>query len=219
MKKLLMTVAVMGFAASIVSAQVYSQNIVGYSKTDIGAGGIDIVALQFSGMDDGVTLANSFDGLAENESVLYRFNGAGYDVYNFYGDNGWYQGAVLADDVVINKGEAVWLQGGSSAITAMQSGDVPSADSLTNSVAAGIDLTSNPYPVATRLGDLEGSALVENDAILYVFNGAGYDVYNYYGVNGWYQGATLADDVEIAVGQGFWLQSTAGGDLMFTKGF
>jgi hypothetical protein len=219
MKKLIMTAAVVACAASMVSAQVYSQNIVGYSKTDIGAGAIDIVALQFSGMDAGVTLSNAFSGLTANESVLYRFNGVSYDVYNYYGANGWYKGATPSDDVVIDKGEEGWLKGGSAADTALQAGEVPSAASLTNTVSAGIGLVANPYPVETRLGDLAGTALVSNDTIVYVFNGVSYDVYNYYGVNGWYKGATLSDDVKIAVGQGFWFKSTAGGNLVFNKGF
>ena len=220
MKKLVMTAAVLACTAAIVSAQtVTSANIVGYAKGSVDAGGIDIFTLQFSGSDEGVTLANSFEGLIENESVLYVFNGSTYDVYDYYGPvNGWYKGSTPSDDVVIPKGEAVWLKGGSAAITSMQSGEVPSTNSIAVSCVAGIAFVGNPYPVETELGDLAGTALVSSDTVLYLFNGSTYDVYDYYGpVNGWYKGSTPSDTVKIAVGQGFWLKSTAGGDLDFTR--
>jgi len=219
MKKLVLTAAVMGFAASMASAQVYSQNIVGYSKSTIGAGQIDIVSLQFSGDEDGVALGQAFSGLVSDESVLYQYNGAGYNVYDYYGENGWYKGSDLADDVVIGKGEAVWLKGGSQEVKAVQAGEVPSEDSIEVTVDSGIALVASPYPVEISLGELAGSALVSDDTVLYIFNGANYDVYDYYGENGWYKGSDLADDVKISVGQGFWLKSTQGGYLTFNKQF
>ena len=224
MKKLVMAVAALGCAASIVSAQtVTSDNIVGYAKPKaMAAGAIEILVPQFSGVSGGTTLDNAFSGLSAN-SVVYVWTGSGYLIYTYYGAaNGWYDGIFTpSGNVVIPEGAAVWLQDGGTGATPVMSGEVPSASSITNTISAGVSLVANPYPVETTLDTLSAAGGIAANDIVYVWTGAGYGIYTYYGAaNGWYDGIfTPSGNVTIPVGVGFWLSSAVGGDMVFTKTF
>lgn len=224
MKKLMMTAAVLACAASIVSAQsVTSANIVGYAKPKtIPAGSFEILVPQFSGKDGGTTLDNAFADLNEN-SVVYVWTGTGYEEYTWYGPvNGWYSKTFIpSGDVVLSEGTAVWLKDGSSGAAPIMSGEVPSAASITNTVAAGFNLVANPYPVATTLDSISGAGGIAENDVIYVWTGMGYEEYTYYGLaNGWYSKTFVpSGSVAVPVGVGFWLSSGAGGDIIFTKNF
>jgi len=226
MKKLVLTAAVLGFAASMASAQVYSQNIVGYSKTTLAAESFEIVSLQFSGTNGVTTLGDAFSGLSEND-VVFVWTGSGYTKYTYYGpdpvDGGWFNTKwEESNDVEIPAGAAVWL----NALTvtdAVTAGQVPSDVSITVSVLAGFNLVSNPYPVAMKLSDLSAAGLSEND-VVFVWTGSGYTKYTYYGPDpvdgGWYDTKwQVSNDVVVPVGAGCWLDSAVATDLVFTKNF
>jgi hypothetical protein len=119
MKKLVMTVAVVA-CAGIVSAQVYSANIVGYAKKDLGAGAFKIVSPQFQGTGTGTTLDAAFSGVTSG-SAVYVYNGTAYDIYTYYGATyGWLDSLYGASgSVEIPVGDGCWLKsaaGGSMVI-------------------------------------------------------------------------------------------------------
>jgi hypothetical protein len=217
MKKLIMTVAVLACATSMVSAQVTSANIVGYAKKTIGDGAFVIASPQFQGTGAGTTLDNAFSGL-NNGSSVFAFNGSGYVQYDYYAGYGWYQGVNPAGSTVISAGDAVWLKDGGGGAETIMSGEVPSAASITNTLQVGFNLVANPYPVALKLSDIPTASLSNGDSA-FVFTGSGYVQYDYYAGYGWYQGVNPAGSTTIPVGSGFWLSTAAGGDLVFSKSF
>ena len=214
MKKLGITVAVLACVTSMVSAEtVTSANIVGYSKSDIDAGMVEIMAPQFfQSSTNGITLGEAFEGL-EDLSKAYAWTGDdGYAIYTFFGGD-WYLGSTISNDFLIESGTAIWIQGAGTMATAMISGEVPDAEEINVPVVAGVNLIANPYPTVLTLGEL----VVSNLDVLHVWGG-GYTSYTFYdGV--WYNGSTASNDVEIPVGIGFWLESSTAGTLTFTKKF
>jgi subtilase family serine protease len=214
-----MTVAVVA-CAGIVSAQVYSSNIVGYAKKSLPAGSFQIVSPQFLQSGGGaMTLGEAFAGAAD-QSVVFAWTGSGYTTYTYFAGYAWYDGAFnVADGVVINAGAAVWLKGGSSAATPIMAGEVEGGASVSVNITAGFNLIANPYPVALALGDIDTAGLTDQD-VIFAWNGAGYDTYTYFAGYAWYDGAfNVADGVEIAVGDGFWLKAGTTGTLTFNKNF
>ncbi len=220
MKKLVMTVAVLACAASVFAQTVTSANIVGYSKADISAGGLQMLSAQFSGSAGGVTLDNAFSGL-DSGAIVYAWSGTGYDVYTYYGATyGWYDALFApAGSVTINSGSAVWVKDAGAGVTTIMSGEVPSTNSVDVSVSVGLNMIANPYPVALTLDDIP-AGLTSGD-IVYAWNGAGYDVYTYYGAAyGWYDALFApAGSVEIGVGKGVWLSAQSAATLTFNKAF
>ena len=219
MKKLITTVAVLGCAAVVTAQTVTSANMVGYAKNTQPAGGFSMVApAQFAGTAGGVTLDEALSGIVGGDKI-YVFNGAAYDIYEYYAGYGWFDGLFdPAGDVVISEGTAIWVTGAASAVTIM-SGEVPSAASVTNAVVAGFNLISNPYPVALALDDIDLTDFVGSEKV-YVFNGAAYDIYEYYAGYGWFDGLfDPAGSVQVPVGAGFWLSMSNAGSVVFNKLF
>jgi hypothetical protein len=218
MKKLLMTAAVLACAASIVSAQtVSSANIVGYSKKALTSGQFLMVSPQFQGTAAGTTLGEAFVG-QNDQSVVFTWDGSVYTKYTYYAGFAWYDNAFQdSDNVLIGEGDAVWLADSSGGADAIMSGEVPSADSITNSLVVGFNMVANPYPVALQLGDIPTASLTDQD-VIFTWDGATYTKYTYYAGFAWYDNAfTDSTTVEIAVGDGFWLDSAAGGSLILDK--
>ncbi len=218
MKKLVMTAAVLGFAASVVSAQVYSENIVGYAKNTLPSAGFSLVApAQFGGAAGEVTLDNAFSGVAGGDKV-YVYNGTTYDIYSYFEGYGWFDSLFNpAGSVALSAGDAVWYQGAASAVV-MMAGEVPSSTSIQVAVSTGFNLVSNPYPVAMALDDIDVSGFAGNEKV-YVYNGTTYDIYTYFAGYGWFDSLfNPAGGVEVPVGQGFWLEASAG-QIVFNKQF
>jgi len=213
MKKLVLTAAVMGFAASMASAQVYSQNIVGYSKQEISAGSFMILANQFFGENEAsVTIDEAFGASLPEDSELYVWNGSGYNNYAYWDWNGGWSDASSLDpvgDVEIERGDALWVKNaGSSSEIVVFSGNVSLSNSTTNSLAVGFNMVANPYPTAVALDNLNINP--QEDDELYVWDGSGYNNYVYWDWNGGWSDASTLDavgDVEIPVGVGFWYKT------------
>ena len=218
MKKLLMTVAVLGCVATMVSAQtVTSANIVGYSKKAMPLNSIDIVSPQFlAGDAGGISLDDAFGGMSDSTSI-YAWDGGAYSLYTYYEGYGWFDPSfVAAGGVLIGQGDGVWLQSGTVAADVIMSGEVSLAGSITNTLIVGINMVANPYPVSMRLSEIPEVSLSDGD-VVYLWSGS-YSVYTFYVGYGWFDPSFVAaDDVQVGVGQGFWLSSAAGGDLVFDK--
>ena len=221
MRKTLL-IAAAALASSVISsqAQVYSQNIVGYVNIPLTAGVLQVVApaLDLDGTGTNNTVGTVFG--TNNPTigdVVYVFNGLGYDTLNFktagHGSTvaNWYLGANIDNSYPINPGESVFYAPAATE-TNTQVGIVMQGTNLTNAylAAAGqISLVASIVPI----GGGVTTALTYNPSIgdvIYIYNGAGYDTYNYktagHGstVGNWYNGATIVEP-QIAVGSGFWL--------------
>src|SRR5438477_5934309 len=87
-KTLLLTAALTAAGALISMAQVYSVNIVGYINLTVPKG-FSMIANQLNASPDN-KLSSVIPAPPENTTV-YKFNGHGYDAFNFSADNpGWF---------------------------------------------------------------------------------------------------------------------------------
>lgn len=216
-KTLIIAAAALIGASAFAATNVTSANIVGYSKKDIAADQFLILAPQFG--ESGVALSNAFSGVSAND-VVYTWDGSIYSQYTYYGPSyGWLDSAFSpAGGTVIDLGQGVWLK--STATTnVIMSGDVPTAGSITNTLVAGtLNMIANPYPVELALDDIPTNSISSTD-IAYLWDGSIYAQYTYYGASyGWLDSAFgAAGAVTVPVGDGFWLQSAAGGEIIFDK--
>ncbi len=208
MKKTIMTAALVACAAVVAAQTVTSVNIVGYNKVELGAG-LQIIATSF---DDGENTALSVygDTLPADTIISTYLNGGGYAqssyTVNFLGVGSWSGGGAL----VIGNGVGYWIDIPSGNYTNVISGEVILDDSITNSIASGLQLLSFPYPVAVTVGTAGFTPSVDDVVSTYA-NGVGYiqSVYteNFLGIGSWSGNGDLA----IAIGQGFWYDSAGDG--------
>jgi hypothetical protein len=167
----------------------------------------------------GITLSNAFSGVTDL-SVVFTWSGSSYSDYTFYEGFGWFDPSFTpSDDVLVGQGDAVWLKMGSSGADAIMAGEVPMAGSITNTLGVGFNLVANPYPVAMTLGDIPAASVSDLD-VVFLWNGSSYEDYTFYAGFGWFDPSfNPAETIPVAVGQGFWLKSAAGGALIFDKNF
>ena len=193
-------------ALAATAAEVYSSNVVGYSKVAIQSG-FNLIGSQYvsigSNTDFDVNeLMTSQDlpGLDASfafQTVLKVWNGGGYYTYGYCADgqgteNGepsW-DGKWLLNDMsglasdTIRVGEGFWIKSDSPA-TITISGQVATNASYSANVSAGFNLLSNPYPAPLDINTMTSDNLPGLDAdfafqtILKVWNGGGYYTYGY----------------------------------------
>jgi hypothetical protein len=222
MKKLVLITAVIACAAMVMAQTVTSQNIVGYSKKAPAVDQFLMVSPQFlADTGGGMTLGEAFGGVSD-QSVIFSWNGSAYTKYTYFSAApGWFDNLFTpSDGVLIGQGDAVWLKGGSAAVDVIMAGEVPSAASITNNLVVGFNMIANPYPVALTLGDLPAASISDQD-VVFTWNGSAYTKYTYFSAApGWFDNLfTPSDSVAIPVGDGFWLDSGAGGTLILDKQF
>lgn len=222
MKKIIVALAALLVGGVAFAQTVSSANIVGYSKKTVTNDTLRIVSPQFLAADtNGIALKDAFSGLAE-ATTLYAYDG-GYTKYEYYAPT-WYNadaGYINADDVMIQQGASAWLTipANTAEVNIIMSGNVPTASSITNTAVEGLTLMANPYPVELALKDIPTNNLVEATTI-YAYDD-GYTKYEFYTPN-WYNadaGYIFADDVTIAVGDGFWVlnPTTSNIEIIFEK--
>ncbi len=145
-------------------------------------------------------------------SKVYKWNGTGYQPseYTLVFDFDLLQDVEKWDaDFSLDSGEGYWVEV-PSATSSYLNGNVPVDDAITNSIAAGFQICSYPYPVDCAITNL-GFTPSLGDKI-YVWNGTGYQSSEYTLVFDF----DLLQDVEkwdnetmvVKVGQGFWYEST-----------
>jgi hypothetical protein len=217
MKKLMMTAAVVA-CAGIVSAQVFSDNIVGYSQQTLPAGQLLIVSSQFTGDAGGTTLGAAFTDQAAGSKV-YIWTGSGYTIGTYFAGYGWFDaGFASLDATPLPAGTALWIEDAGAGSTPLALGEVPGAATVDVALINGLTMIANPYPVATLVGDLPTAGLAGGEKI-YIWNGSGYIIGTYFAGYGWFDSTFASlDAIEIPVGQGLWLESS-GGTMTFSKNF
>ena len=231
MKKTVITLAVVAFAAAAVQATTTSANIVGYYKGAKPAGEYSIIANNFGdttleamiGLNH---LASPFSASADKVSVYTP--GLGYATYALYQDFG---GAnqewrsvdsffATQGDVLVEQGSAVFFDAVASSPTTevIAAGEVPSEQYFTNNIVTGLNLLSVPFSAEVALDSLafssQGTASffsASADKISFYTPGVGYKTYylaaDFLGnVNGWYDIDTSAaptSTVSIELASGF----------------
>ena len=216
MKKTVITLAVVAFAAAAVQAQTTSANIVGYSKSSY-AGGFFISANQFLGSS---TVSEVYGDSLPANSKVYTFDGSSYTIASYGSVFVPGQGLVTQwdDDLSLSAGVGYWVET-PSATEAVVSGEVESAAAVTNSISAGFQLVSYPYPVEVTVEDLDLSP-ASGDKV-YVWDGTGYTIVSYGSVFVPGQGLVTQWDSNptIGVGQGFWYETATPQEWVANKPF
>jgi hypothetical protein len=196
-----------GVATSM--AQTYSQNVVGYYNIVIPAHHFQLVANQLKNGSDANQTNNNvstiFSGLVSdangvNNTTLYKWNGAGYNVYQYFtiadadawfgldSGNGFYDAIGNLITTPLNQGSGSFLSNPSAnAITNTVTGNVVQGTNVI-SITTGYNIYSFVPPVAGGIATTNGFANfpgtsdpndVNNDT-LYQWNGSGYNVYQYF---------------------------------------
>ena len=165
MKKLVMTVAVLACAASIVSAQtVTSANMVGYTKVNAVGGQLTMCALNFE--TGGATLQELIGTDVPNLSGLFLWDvSAGAYVTASLGSRGTW-----SPDLVLELGDAFWIQAaGSGTNELIFSGEVLITDSVIT-VPSGLAMVGYGYPVDQDWQNTQISADLPNLSGLFVWD-------------------------------------------------
>ncbi len=181
MKKLVMTAAVVA-CAGIVSAQVYSANIVGYSKVTKPANGdLNMVGVSFISTSQKLNElfppaqfeGDLFNANASDQVIAWNAGSQSYSTYVYYDASGTYGssyayldgwqeasqfGTANYANPTLPAGSAFWFKGsGSTASTLMTLGEVKTDATVTNTVVVGLQQLSNPYATANTLGTMFGT--------------------------------------------------------------
>jgi hypothetical protein len=218
MKKTVITLAVVAFAAAAVQAQTTSANIVGYSKSSY-TGGFEISAMQFDGGAAGPTAV--YGDQLPSGSKIYAWDGSAYTIASYGSVFVPGQGLVTKwnSEPSMEAGSAYWVET-SSAVDAIVAGEVNSSASVTNTISAGFSLVSYPYPVEVTVADLQLSP-ASGDKI-YIWDGSSYTIVSYGSVFVPGQGLVTQwnnPSAVISVGQGFWYETTVEQEYVVNKPF
>lgn len=182
---------------------VYSVNVVGYHKVVLPTG-FTMIANQVNGTNN--TLGALFPA-PPGGTRFYKFTGATFTTYEYFtAFNAW-----LPDgNVQLGLGEGGFIYNPSTAFTNTFAGEV-AVGSTTNPLLAGFSIKSSVLPqgggVTTTL-ELPPSG---GDRV-YKFNGASYDVYEYFSAfNAW-----LPSEPSMGVGESFFLFKSSSGNWIRT---
>jgi hypothetical protein len=235
MKKTAMIAAVLAaMAFTAQAADVYSSNIVGYTKLTVPAG-LSLSGGQFQtvgGEELDISAIVPEAGFVEGDALRF-WNGSGYQTIAYFNTlydpdtwatlgPGWGDNNQYPADRLIDLGEGFWVQcfnGGTLTI----SGEVGTNTVVT--APAGLSLVVNTSPAAFDIADLQVTGFVEGDALRF-WNGSGYQTIAYF--NTLYDPDTWANlgpgfgdnnqypaEKTVGVGEGFWAQCFNGGTITF----
>jgi hypothetical protein len=202
MKTQTLLIAAAALAAGVMSshAQVYSQNIVGYVNVPLTAG-YNLIANQLDADGTGTnnTVATVFPNGLPNKTTVSVWNGSGYNIAEYFTSSGW-SGVTPAVTAGLQPGTGFFLK-------------VPAATNIT--LVGNVITGTNTYPVISGYNILAPSAPVagtldttnnfkpNNKDIVDVWNGSGYNIYEYFTSGGW-----SPSDPQLVVGQAIFLKST-----------
>lgn len=186
-KTLLLTAAALAAGLVGASAQVYSQNIVGYANVPLKAG-FTMVANPLNATNN--HLSSLFPNAGFGDTI-YKYNGVSYDSSTFVG--------VWSPDLVLNPGEGAFYNAGvSNTVTFV--GEVLTG-SLSNNIPVGLSIRSSQVPQSDKLENMNFPAGFGDT--IYFWRSGGYVSSTYVGI--W------SPDAIPAVGEAFWVNSSAGG--------
>lgn len=168
MKKLMTAFAVC-MMAGLVSAQVESQNIVGYSTSALKGATFNMFSVQFGTVGGGGfninsgALSGDLLGAESNTDAdqvqIWDPLTSSYAVYYLYSDGFWYNfntdAAFQADyPTGLPAGTAFWYMAKGADGSATFAGEVPSTATVTKAITGGtFNMITFPYPVNAKLND------------------------------------------------------------------
>lgn len=254
-------------------AEVVSSNIVGYNKVTLSAG-LNLLASQFvlvggeqPTINDAVVVMSGQSGYDDESfdptTELRVWTGGGYDTFGWTGNlltdspnmasemgvnddslnNKWLTDSYEEAEEPLNTSLGYWLKAGSAG-TVTFSGEVPSSDTVTVQVSAGLNLVSYPWPMDVDLKNIQmnGQSGYDDESFdptteLRVWTGGGYDTYGWTGNllvdspnmasemgvsdnsldNLWLNDAYEVPDEPLPIGKGFWIKAEKAGSVTFKK--
>lgn len=199
----------------------------------------------------------------EPTTELRVWTGGGYDTFGWSGnlledspnmademgvtdhsmDNKWLNDGYEVSDLELGKATGYWIKAGSTG-TVTFSGEVPTDDTITVEISAGLNLVSFPWPMAAGMEKISvtGQSSYDDDSYeptteLRIWTGGGYDTFGWTGNllddcpnmademgitdhsmdNKWLTDSYEVSEVELAMGQGFWIKASAAGTVVFSK--
>jgi hypothetical protein len=168
-KTLLLTAALSAAGVATSMAQVYSVNAVGYVTTPL-TNGFNLISNPLRNTEpNGNQIQNLFNA-APNNTIVYLWNGAGFDQTAKDPDFGWDPANIAARDLLPGAGAFVRIPTGVAAPSITFVGEVVQGNNLTVPIVPGFNLVSSIVPqegTATTLGYVPKA----ND-ILYFWNEA-----------------------------------------------
>lgn len=236
MKKL-STVLAACMLAGFVSAQVESQNVVGYSSSALGAGKLFMLGSNFEKVTtttgEAVTLSSLVPSVAFEDfdaifvGVADEFGVVQFTTYSYLTFNdpaGWYadDNVTYAGNVSLPAGVSVWMQL-ASAQNVTANGQVRKASTGFSFAATKLTMTSSAYPIPFNPNTCVWTGAQDFDSIFVgvadAFGVVQFTNYFYLTFNdpaGWYadDNVTYAGDI-APVGAGFWVQTQ--GDVTMTQ--
>ncbi len=218
-------------------------NMIGTQFLQVGG---EPLAIATVGVLDSSMAGFDEDGVYATEMQIW--NGNGYDYYGWSGtsageymedeslNNMWLNGDFKTDDATSTAGQGFWIKA-ATAGTITLSGEVPSADSVSQDLVVGFNLVANPYPGDVQIanfGQLAASfAGFDEDGVyateMQVWNGNGYDYYGWSGTsageymedeslnNMWLDGDFKNPNKTIPFGHGVWIKTPTAGKITFTS--
>jgi hypothetical protein len=204
-KTTLLTAALIaaGAISSMAQSNVYSLNVVGYVNVTL-TPGFSMIANPLN-ISSGNTLTAIFGTNVPDQTIVFKFSNGGYSSSTYFGDpdNVW------IPDNTLNPGDGAFIKipaGVTNTITF--TGEVMQG-SLSNHLNNGFNMVGSQVPQAGALTAVLGYAPKDQDQV-FTFNPVTH-VYNpsttYFGDpdNVW-----IPSEPTIAVGQGFFLKTSAG---------
>ncbi len=157
-KKAVMAVALLACTAMFTVAQtaLISENIVGYNKFVAPGAGLHISAMQFLVLDGSNTIQSVYGESLPSGTRIYVWTGTSYAVATYGPVFVPGQGLVTKwnqPDLKLNNGDGYWVEVPVAA-SSMLAGEVSRAESITHTIATGLQLVSYPYPVERTVGTL-----------------------------------------------------------------
>lgn len=222
MKKMTMAAIALACAASV-SAQVVSQNIVGYN-TEVSAGGFMISGMQFKA-DGGNTPTTVYGDSLPLQSRIYTWNAdiAEYEIVTYASLFVPFVGPTTkwSGEPNLAIGEGYWVESAGAAESVL-AGTVSSEAAITNSISAGFQMCSYPYPVERLVKNLGFTPTIGDRIYLWDAAIADYKIITYSSVFVPFVGPVTKwsdENAPIAVGEGFWYEAMAPQEWVANKPF
>jgi len=211
-----------GVASSMAQSNVYSLNIVGYVNVPVPKG----FSLVANPLDDGLGDANIISSVLSSTNtpdgtLVYVFApGTGYSVEQYGAGFGWFPATNL-----LSPGRGFFID--SPVATNVTFVGQIAAGTYTNGLAgsSAYNLVGSQVPEALPLGapgitNTLGVPASDGDIVYRFSNATGYDIIQYGAGFGWFDtgvtGGGSTNGPTIGVAEGFFLQSSAGGNWVET---
>jgi len=194
-----------GAVSTMAQSNVYSLNVVGYVNIPL-TNGFQLIANQMDldGNRTNNTLQSVFSTNLPSNTKVYAFStSSGYATATYLG--GTFLGGVAGANKGLSPGAGVWVQlpgTSGTSITITTVGNVVQGTTVLP-VATGFQLMSIVPPLSARIQTDMGYVPSSNDKVYQFSTTSGYSTKTYLGT------AWLPSQPTPAVGEAFWLQSTA----------